>query len=293
MSDDLRDWIFGRYIPQNLKIRDARTRSHYRRAVDDLAELLGREPTLADLSDETLTALIVHLLDSRKLAECTANERAGRIKAFWTWAARKRHVQEWPTFSFVAEPDKIPVAWREDELVKLFNACRVQRGDICGIPAWRWWFCLHGFLWCSGERIGAALAMRVDHLHLAERVAVLPASIRKGKRKPAVHRLWEDLVEMLKAILPPAGPVRDLVFPWPKNRTTLYYHHSKLLRWASLPQDRTAHFHRMRVSHASWLHVSGQDATQALGHSDPATTRRSYIDPSLARQDETKLFRPW
>jgi integrase len=293
MADNLRAWVLGKYIPQNLKIRDSKTVEHYRRAVDDLAELLGREPTLADLSDENLTALIRHLLTRRQLAERTANERAGRIKAFWTWAAKKRHVQEWPAFTFVPEPEKIPVAWREDELVRIFNSCRRWRGDICGIPAWRWWMCLHGFLWCSGERIGATLVMRVEHLHLEERVAVLPASIRKGKRKPAVHRLWADLVLMLEQILPPNGPKRDLVFPWAKDATMLYYDYRKLLTWAGLPSDRYCKYHRMRVSHASWLHVTGQDATQALGHSDPATTRRSYIDPSLMRQDETKLFRPW
>src|SRR5262245_36007144 len=219
MPESLRDWIVRRFLPQNLKVRDEKTRAHYRRAISDLADFLGREPELADLSDETLTAFIVHLLSARELAERTANERAGRIKTFWTWAARRRVVPDWPTFSMAPEPDKIPIAWREEELVKLFNACRRQRGEIVGIPAWRWWFTIHSFWWCTGERIGATLAMEIGHLRLEERVAVLPAGIRKGKRKPAVHRLWADLVEMLKMILPPNAPDRRLVFPWPNHPT--------------------------------------------------------------------------
>lgn len=292
-EEQLRAWIFERYLPQNLKVRDAHTKKNYGHAVNDLAEFLGREPLLTDLTDDTLTGLIVYLLGTRKLAECTANERAGRLKAFWTWAAKKRYVNEWPTFSFVAEPEKIPLAWREDEMVKLFNACRMQRGDCCGIPAWRWWTTLHGFLWCTGERIGATLAMRIDHLRLADRVAVLPASIRKGKRKPAVHFLWPDVIEMVAMILPPHAPARELVFPWPRHPTMLYYTYSKILRFAGLSTDRYSKPHRMRVSHATWSHLGGGDATARLGHSDPATTRRSYLDPTLLKQDETKLFRPW
>lgn len=292
-SEQLRAWIFERYLPQNLKVRDERTRLNYGHAVNDLAEFLGREPLLSDLTDDTLTGLIVYLLGTRHLAEVTANERAGRIKAFWTWAAKKRYVEQWPTFAFVAEPEKIPLAWREDEMVKLINACRCQRGEYCGIPAWRWWMTLHGFLWCSGERIGATLAMRIDHLRLSERVAVLPAAIRKGKRKPAVHFLWDDVVEMLVMILPPNGPARELVFPWPKHPTTMYYTYKKILRFASLSDDRYSMPHKMRVSHASWSQLAGDDPTRRLGHSDPATTRKSYLDPTLLRQDESKLFRPW
>lgn len=293
MPDSLRNWIFTRFLPQNLKVRNELTRKNYGHAVNDFAEFLGREPVLSDLSDEALTGLTLHLLNTRHLAERTANERAGRIKTFWSWAARKRYVDQFPTFQPVPEPEKIPLAWRENELVKLFNSCRRQRGEICGIPAWRWWFTIHGFWWCTGERIGATLAMRVEHLRLDEAVAVLPASIRKGRRKPAVHYLWADLVEMFRSILPPNGPERQLVFPWPKHHTTLYHYYNKVLKMAGLPHDRYCKPHKMRVSHASWRHMAGEDATRALGHDSPDTTRRHYLDPTLIKQDESKLFRPW
>lgn len=293
MTDTVRHLLFDRFIPLNLKIRDDLTRQHYRRALDNFAEYLGHDPLLADLNDESLTGFLAYLLKTRQLAERTVNERAGRVRTFWTWAAKKRLVDQWPTFQLVDEPEKIPIAWRENELVRLFNACRMQRGEIEGIEAWRWWFTIHGFWWCTAERIGATLAMRVEHVWLAERVAVLPASIRKGRRKPGVYSLWADLVEMLRSILPPNGPSRELVFPWPKHKTTLYYHYGKLLKQAGLPHDRYCKPHKMRVSHASWRDLIGEDATKALGHSDPATTRKSYIDPTLGRNDETKLFRPW
>jgi integrase len=177
--------------------------------------------------------------------------------------------------------------------VALLNACRSQRGEVAGIPAWRWWFTLHGWLWCTGERIGATLAVRVAFLRLDTAHAILPATIRKGKRKPAAYSLWPDLVAMIRNILPPHAPDRDLLFPWPRHSTTFYYHYTKLLRQAGLPTGRDCKPQKMRISHASWRHVLGEDATTALGHSSPDVTQRYYLDPTLIKQEESKLFRPW
>jgi integrase len=292
MSELLRTWVFDRFIPQNLRCRDAKTHRQYRFAVNDFAELLGREPTLADLTDELLARLVHHLL-GRGLAEITVNERVGRLKTFWNWAARKRYVDQFPTIGRIPVPEKLPRAWREEELVKIMNACRAQRGDIDGVPAWRWWVCLHSWLWCTGERIGATLAMRLSHLRLEEHIAEVPATIRKGRRKPMLYRLWPDVVLMLQEILPPKLPERELVFPWPHDQGTFYNRYHKLLDRARVPWERGVGPHRMRVSHATWRYIAGEDATKALGHSSPETTHRSYIDRSLIKQDESKLFRPW
>lgn len=293
MSNELRHWIFERYLPQNLRVRDPQTRANYRHAFANLSEFLGRPPLLSDLSDETFAAYMTWMLDVRGLAPVTVNGYAAKLKAFWEWAARKRHVDQFPTVGRVAVPEKLPQAWREDELVKLFNACRRQRGDIGGVPAWRWWFCLHGWLWCTSERIGATLRLRVEDLRLDDRLAVVPAGIRKGKRQPRVYVLWPDLIEMLRQILPPVTDRRETVFPWPLHPTSFYYHYGKLLRMSGLPDDRACKPQKMRVSHASWRHVAGEDATKALGHRSADTTRRYYLDPTLEKQDETKLFRPW
>jgi integrase len=297
MHETLRDWIFVRFLPQNMTARDPKTHKQYRLAVNDFAEFLGREPVLTDLTDETVAGLVNYLLgERRQLAPVTANERVGRIKTFWNWAAKKRKttgVEEFPTLRRVPVPERLPRAWRENDLVKLFNACRHTRGTVAGIPAWRWWFTIHGFWWCTAERISATLAMRVDHLRLDEGIAVLPAVIRKGKRKAAVYTLWPDLVVMLREILPPKAPRRDLVFPWPQDRVTFYNHYKRLLTRAGLATGRDCGPHRMRVSNATWSYLAGDEPSRRLGHSSPETTRKSYIDPTLAKQDETKLFRPW
>jgi integrase len=294
MPESLRHWVFDRYLPQNLKARSPSTAKQYRLAVDDFARYLGREPALSDLTDDALAGMLNHLLRrERAVAEITANERVGRLKSFWNWAARKRYVDQFPTLGRVPVPERVPRAWREAELVRLFSACRAVRGWIGDVPAWRWWTSLHGWLWCTAERIGASLALRVEHLRLDEGIAVVPAAIRKGRRKPAVYPLWDDLVLMLREILPPKMPQRELVWPWPYNQATFYGRYRRILLHAGLPTDRRAKPHAMRVTHASWVNLLGGDATRNLGHSSPETTRKSYIDPTLRKPDERQLFRPW
>jgi len=293
--ESLRACVFERYLPQNLKVRDPKTRKNYGHAFADFAAFLKREPDWADLNDETFAAFVNYLDLERDLAETTVNERAGRIKAFWTWAAKKRYVDQFPTIGRIPVPERLPVAWREDELVKLFNGCRMQRGYIGDVPAWRWWFSIHGWLWCTSERVGATLAMRVEHLRLDEGLAVLPAHIRKGRRKSMVYKLWPDLVQMFRAMLPPYTRQRELMFEWDEyfDRGTFYNRYDRMLQQLGLPHDRYRKPHAMRVSHATWTYLAGNDPTKALGHDDPATTRKSYLDPTLCRQDDLQLFRPW
>ena len=148
-------------------------------------------------------------------------------------------------------------------------------------------------MWNTGERIGATLALRIEHLELDRGVAVVPAAIRKGRRKPMVYNLWDDVVAMLVEILPPKLPPRELVFPFPLDTATFYNRYKAILRRAKVPWKRGTGPHAMRVSHATWRYLAGDDPTRALGHSSPEVTRKSYLDQTLIRQDERQLFRPW
>lgn len=288
----LRSWIFDKYLPVNLTVRNPRTRENYRYALAAFAAFLGREPELSDLTDETVAAFINWMHLDRGMAETTVNGYAAKLRAFWEWAARKKHVDQFPTVTRIPVPERMPAAWREDELVKIFNACRMQRGYIGDVPAWRWWFTIHAWWWSTGERIGATLAMRVEHLRLDQGIAALPAGIRKGRCKGAVHHLWPELVEMFRQILPPHTKPREIVFEWDDHhdRGTFYNRYKAMLRRVGLPTNRYRMPHAMRVSHASWLDLMGGDATKSLGHADRATTDKSYLDKTLAPAPARKLF---
>lgn len=296
MSDQLlRHWIFERYLRVNLEVRDGKTRRLYGFAFDSFQRFLGRDPELLDLNDETVACWINHMHLAEGLAETTVNGYAAKLKAFWDWAARKRVVDQFPTVGRLPVPERLPVAWRENDLVKIFNGCRSQTGWIGDVPAWRFWTAIHGWWWCTAERSEATFSLRVEHLRLDDGIAVLPASIRKGRRKTAVYDLWPDLVMMLQSMLPPHTKPRELVFDWDNHfdRGTFYNRYDKMLQRLNLPHDRYRKPQAMRVSHASWQKVLGGDPTRALGHDDPATTRKSYIDPTLDRERDTRLFMPW
>lgn len=290
---ELRQLIFDRYIPSNLKIRAEKSRKNYRLAYAHFAAFLGREPDLPDLNDETCAAWMTWL--ARDHAAPTVNNYAEKLKAFWNWAAKKRIVDQFPTVGSVPEPERNPVAWRENELVKIFNGCRMMRGDVGDVPAFRFWTTIHAWFWCTAERAGATFALRVDHLRLDDGLAVLPAEIRKGRRRGAIYWLWPDLVEMLRGMLPPHTAPRELVFDWDSHydHSTFYNRYRKMLQRLNLPHDRKRKCHAMRVSHATWLKSAGGDPTRALGHSDPAVTIRSYLDRTLDKPEEQRLFVPW
>lgn len=276
------------YFKIRLSIRSEDTRNQYRFALQNFSSALGRTAGLDDLTDDNL-ARMCHWLTEKGLAAITVNERVGRIKSLWTWLARRGKVPTFPTLERIPAADSTPRAWTVDELRRLFAACAVQPGTICGISAGAWWIGLHSWLWCTSERRGATFALRWDMVDLAGQIAVLPAAIRKGTRKPAAYNLWPECCSSLRAI---QAPARELVFPWHLTECSYYLHYARILKQAGLPCGRRNKTHAMRVSHASWREASGGDASRDLGHSDPATTRKHYIDPRISRPESVPLFWP-
>lgn len=289
MSRQLWSIALDDYFPKKPKIRSEHTRDQYRFAINDFAEMLGRAPELADLTDDSLAALTTFLLD-KGLAEITTNERVGRLKTLWTWLAKRGVLKYFPTVERVPIPERIPRAWNVEEMQALFAAFAAEPGSMCGVPAPAWWFTCHAWLWNTGERRGATFGVTFDMLDLKRGVAVLPPEIRKGRRKAAVYYLWPDVVELIKEI---RSPRRELVWPWPYHIGTFYHHYARILKRAGLPDGRHNKTQAMRVSHATWLHALGHDATAALGHGSPETTRKSYLDVRLIRPKDVALFRPW
>lgn len=275
------------YFRVRMQLRSEKTRIQYRLALNNFAELLARPALLSDLTDDNLAALCHSLIDD-DLSPFTINERIGRIKSLWNWAAKRGMVATFPTLERLPTEDKIPRAWSADELRRLFDSCAQEQGTVDGIPAASWWLALHSWLWCTSERKGATFAMRWPMIDLAGMTAALPGSIRKG-RKPRCYDLWPECVSMLRAI---QLPRRDLVFPWPMNDGTYYNHYSRILRRAELPVGREFKTHCMRVSHASWREASGGNASQDLGHASRETTVRHYLDPRVVKSVQAPLFWP-
>jgi len=284
-------WILceQNFFPLNLEC-GSETRRQYRYALNDWGRVLGHVPNIDDLTDDALRLWIREMLDRQpRLSKWTINERVGRVKTLWNWLARRGVVKTFPTVKRIPVPDPTPKAWLKDELSRLFESAEQEQGTICGIPAGCWWSARIGFHWYSGERKGAVDALKWDWVDLFSEypAAVIPADVRKGRKKNGIYQLPAPLVDLLKAIL---NPVRELVFP--QEAPTMYWHYwNRILKRANLPVGPKSKTKALRISHASWLDHEGENATESLMHGDSATTKKFYIDPRL-RKSRKPLFDP-
>jgi integrase len=290
MSDQapkkLRDVCESLYFPRRITIRSENTRRQYFYAIDQFGEFLGRPATIADLDDDQLTIWLSSLMD-RGLSIYTCREKVRRITALWNWCARRGLVPKFPTLVLPAAEDPTPRAWTREELSRLFDAASHENQPIAGIPGWDYWPARMGWYWFTGERYGATRDLCWEWIDLDRAVATVPAKVRKGRRKTAVYQLPPVLVEMLRKIVEPR---RELVFPWAKCEAMYWKDFGRILKRAGLPDHRRKS-HALRVSHATWLELSGEDASRSLLHGDSSTTQRHYIDKTFA-PPQRPLFDP-
>lgn len=254
-----------------------------------LQKFLGREPLLTDLDDELISTFLHWILETgRKPA--TANKARNHILALWRFAARKRYAETFPDVPRLTEPARVPKAWSESELAKLFAALEQEPGKIAGIPSNRWWVALHHVLWWSAERIGAVMRLKWSDVDLESGWLIVPAEVRKFQTSDKATQLPEVAADALRAI---RAPEHELLFPWPYDHTTLYNRYGKILQRAGLPHDRKSKFHRMRKSAASHFEAAGGNATELLGHTSRRVTL-AYLSPAIVKPQQTAamLFSP-
>lgn len=290
MSENLLTVCERLYFKLHLRLKES-TRYQYRHALADWAQYLGREPTVADLTDDSVTLWMADGLARGKSA-VYVREMAGRVSALWTWMAKRDRTMAFPSFAKPDAPDALPTALSEHELRRLFESAGRERGRICDIPAGLWWTSFLAFVWNTAERKTAALACQVAWIDLATGTVSIPPQFRKGGKKWGIYRLWTETLKLVVQCLE-AQPGREQIWPQDFCHESYYTRYNRILRDAGIPVDRRHKTHSLRCSHATWLSVKGGDPTQQLGHGDPNTTRRYYLDPKFTTRDQPKLFIPW
>lgn len=275
------------YFPLNPKIQNDKTRYQYRIAMRDFRAALKREPDTRDLTDDSIALMVTHL-QRKGLSHRTINERRGRINTLWAWLAKRGQKKHWPGIAPLRVPVRIPKAWDRRELETLFGFLSKLKRRIWKIPEREWWTTLQLVSWETGERIGALLAARWEHL--SGEWLTLPAEIRKGRHHDRTYRLTKETLAAIEAI---RYPPRELIWPWPYCETYLWIRYKKIRQRAGLATDRMSSFHRMRKSTASHAAAAGGNAQEILGHNNAAVTKK-YIDPRITNQPQAIdfLFRP-
>lgn len=199
------------YLSVRTKIRSPRTREHYHRSIRQFADYLGREPTLDDLSDDSLSGFLLATVEAGYTA-ITANQRVKQLRALWNWAAKKRLVEQFPAFDDLDEPEPMPTAWSDAELHQLFAACANQKGWIGPHLASTWWLAIHWWWLSTAERTEATMLLERSMVDLDKQMAAVPARIRKGRRKNMHYRLSNrccELFDQMFRVPTPTGLVFD------------------------------------------------------------------------------------
>lgn len=289
-STSLKDFYLTVYEPLKLRGKSKSTKHQYLVQIRHLKRFLLHEPTFADLTDESMSRFLSWFRDKRGRSAATVNKARNHLLALWRLAARRGVVAAYPDVPPEIEPERVPQAWLQEELQRLFSACLEEQGSLAGVPAGKWWRTLHLCAWDTAERKSALLSLKWANADLARGWLLIPAECRKGKRRDKAFQLHPDTVVALREILEPR---RELIFPWPYHANYLYPRYKMILSRAKLPCDRKHLFHCMRKSTASYFEAAGGNATALLDHSSRSVTE-AYLDPRIVngQQASKLLFRP-
>lgn len=253
----------------------------FRLTLDRWAEFVGHPPELGDLEPLRVQAFLNHR--RTVVAAATARKDRTHIVALWSHAAKRRLVEEFPTLPPIRAPQRIPKAYRVQDVSAIIRAASTLPGTISGVPAGAWWACIVRLCWETAERIGAVLQLRWDDVDLDERFVVFRGETRKGGVRDIRRDISEELSGQMRTI---RRRPQDLVFAWDRQYTSLWL---VLRRICTVAGVTPRGFHGLRKAAASYVAAAGGDATQLLDHSNPKLAKDHYLDESIVRPRSTAI----
>jgi integrase len=283
--------VLDDYFRSNIRIRCPRTRDHYKLGIRMFGESLGHSATLGDLTDDNATAFI-HWSLNDGYNEHTANQRVKQIRALWNWLAKRRLVEQFPTFHDALEPEPAPTAWTVEELHQIFDTCARQPGFVGQHFASTWWLAIHHWWLSSAERTEATMLLERSMVNLDKRVARVPASIRKGGRKNQFYTLSDRCCELFDTMFRVPSQT-GLVFDhgW-KHWHSIYGHYRKFVLASGLPYVRgKSGPKKMRVTVYTMMEARGLDPSKFARHSSRAVTQH-YIDQGELQATKKTIWPP-
>lgn len=267
--------LFERYRRKHLRGKSPNTVRLYGHTIRSFAKTLGRTPTIDDLTDDAIEDHMWRVVDDGR-SPASANKDRSQLICLWRWAAERGWLDRFPDVPAMQEPEQVPLGWLPNEIDDLLRACDTEPNAVGDVPGPVWFGALVRILLDTGERIGAV--RQLSRTALQNDYLLVPAASRKGRTRDRLFPLSEGTVAAVKRLL--AAHDAPLLFPDPYSSTYLYRRFDKLLERAGLPTDRRSKFHRLRRTVASAVARAGGDATAALDHASPKTTKK-YLDPRI------------
>jgi integrase len=278
--------LFERYA--DLRNLDEKTMRLYGSLLVRLRAFLGREPTVADLDDLTISrylrARVSDTWAGKKIRPASVQKDKAMIAAVWNLAARKRWVNEFPELPRIKVSKSIATgrAYTAEDVAAMIRRARHRKGTTGGKPSAWWWSTLIYMAYCTGERATALMSLRWGELDTKRRRVIFLGSTRKGSTRDIERDFTADLAEILEAR---RGEPGDLVWPWDRCKGSLWTSLKLLCRLAGV---RYRGFHGLRRTRASYAALAGGKAaaTQVLDHSNPQL-QELYVDPTICPTEES------
>ena len=218
----------------------------------------------------------------------TINKELRQLKAALKHAKKWGYIREVPEFTFLKEPEKLPLFVTPEHFAAIYEHCKVAKlPEGQAYPAADWWKAFVVFLYMTGWRVGEPLALRRDDLDTEAGVAITRAADNKGNRDERVP-LHPVVIEHLERI----RSFSLAVFPWPHRREALYDQLREIQEAAGIhlhcpdaenhectPFCHVYSFHDFRRAFATENAdaVTADALQQLMRHKDYGTTQR-YIN---------------
>jgi len=282
----LSDYLLNCYLP----VRPGMS-SDYRKllaaTVRKLEEYVGHPLRVAGVTAEMLASWMQVGL-SEGLSATTVNGRRRMIRSLLMAAYDDGFLERPPRrIRRIPESHKTPEAWTIEECRAIFFVTRsLPQPDISvpsfvgEIPASRWWTSLLLTIYWTGCRIGAIRTVRTRDYWPGEGLFVRRQKNGRGQWYPLPKSCCEEIDAHI-------DPDRELLWPWPWYRSTIWKHCRRIVEAAGVRCPRTPRnlFHRQRRTNLSYCAaIDPAIAQRQADHADYRTTLASYIDPTIARQ---------
>lgn len=273
------DFFYEVYVPTRMITATYRAKQQIEVSCNRLAAMLGRDPVLADLTEEVLARWMLATVGAG-LSPTTANMRVKNVLTLARFAKRKKFIppeQDFEAIQLLRVTRRLPRAWTVEEMEAIIKSARLTRGRFMGVPACKWWPALLLLMYDTGLRRSAAFQVRFADIDFSNKLLCVPPE-RMKNRVEQYFRLHPQTVD---AILDTMPPRRESLYPWPfMHHRALYGRFKTILKRAGLPFTRFDLFHKIRRTTASHLArlVGEPMAIQQLGHQDSSTIKR-YVDP--------------
>ena len=273
----LADYLNLHYLPERPGLSQD-YRALLAATVRKLCAWTGQPLRLEEVTRPVLSSWAVDLLQSQRPA--TINDKLRMVRSLLL-AAYDDGLLDRPPRRVRKLPENLPPpqAWSVDQVGRLVHHLDGLSGFVGEVPASVWWVSLVLVCYWTGCRIGALLRATVEDYQ-----PNVGLTVRRQKNgRTQWYGLPASCCEWIDRVLPESGRI----WPWPYHRNTLWAMFRRHVESAGLPCPRTGRnlFHRLRRTNASYCAATDPAIAQRqLDHADYCTTRRSYVDPTIASQ---------